>query len=196
MTSRPGVFNLTGKYAIYSGSDWEQPFGFHEGPLYEGEPGGRIIDDLVLVDGDASVTSETAAFTDNDIGRKISTESGEGIDDGTTIDAVLSETEVELSAAATADGIYVATVRSINLTNYSAHKAQLKRATGQAAICEFTFNDDRKAVGWVVPSLQAATTEPLSGTGVYDWRAEGPNGRSFLMRGKFELRKNVTEDDA
>lgn len=57
--------------------------------------------DAVTTNGDATITSASAAFAATDAGRPIS---GTGIPTGATIASVTSATEVELSAAATATG--------------------------------------------------------------------------------------------
>jgi hypothetical protein len=61
----------------------------------------RIVTDGVTANGDATVTSATAAFVAGDVGKAIS---GTGIPAATTIASVTSATEVEMSATATADG--------------------------------------------------------------------------------------------
>lgn len=180
----PGTFNLTGKYAVYSGSDWAVPFGFYEA-------GGRLIDDLVLTDGSTAATSATAAFTAADTGKKIATHDGSGVVDSATMTYV-SATAVTLSVPATDTGTFVATVRALNCSSYTNHTAEAKRAEGRPVYCSFAVDVTRNAVGWHELTLPEATTEPLSGNGVWDWRVEGPNGVSYWLAGKVLFRKNVT----
>lgn len=61
----------------------------------------RTVTDGVTTNTDATVTSATAAFTPDDVGKPIS---GTGIPANTTISSYTSATSVELSANATADG--------------------------------------------------------------------------------------------
>lgn len=61
----------------------------------------RTVTDGVTTDTDNTVTSASAAFTADDIGKPIS---GSGIQAGSTIASVTSATEVELSLAANASG--------------------------------------------------------------------------------------------
>lgn len=61
----------------------------------------RQVTDGVTTDTDKTVTSATAVFSTDDVGKPIS---GTGIPSGTTIESFTSATEVELSAAATATG--------------------------------------------------------------------------------------------
>lgn len=61
----------------------------------------RQVTDGVTTSSDATVTSASAAFTSEDVGKPIS---GTGISAGTTIASVTSATSIELSAAATASG--------------------------------------------------------------------------------------------
>lgn len=65
------------------------------------EIGSRVVTDGVTADGDATVTSATAAFTAADVGKRVS---GTGIPSGAYIVSVTDVDEVEISAAATADG--------------------------------------------------------------------------------------------
>ena len=182
----PKPFHLTGTHAVYSGSDWSLSFGAVE-------EGGRGIDDLVLTSGSTAATSATAAFTAADTGKKISTVDGTGITDGTTMTYV-SATQVTLSVAATVTGTYVASVRALNASSYSTHSASAKRAEGDTtALCTFTIATARAAVGWFLFTLPEATTEPLSGNGVWDWRVNDGTVTAYWLAGKVRFAKNVTE---
>ena len=67
----------------------------------------RQVTDGVTTDTSTALTSATAAFTDDDIGKPIS---GTGIQAGTTIASVTSATAVVLSLAATASGTGITVV--------------------------------------------------------------------------------------
>lgn len=71
------------------------------------QAGTRSVSDGVTTNGDATVTSSTAAFTDADVGLTVS---GTGVPAGATIASINSATSIELSAAATADGSSIALV--------------------------------------------------------------------------------------
>lgn len=68
--------------------------------------GGRSVADAVLVQADNTLTSATAAFTSDDVGRMVIVEDGNGagVELVTTIVTVTSATEVELADAPTAAG--------------------------------------------------------------------------------------------
>lgn len=69
--------------------------------------GTRSVSDGVTTNTDATVTSSSGAFSDADLGKKVT---GTGIPAGATIAAINSATSIELSAAATATGTGVALV--------------------------------------------------------------------------------------
>jgi hypothetical protein len=200
----PGTFDLVRvseqvDYSIYSGADWVLALGAVEPPTPEDTQGGRLVDDLILTLGSSTATSATGLFTANDSGLKIATESGEGIDDGTTMTFVDDDT-IHLSSPATADGVFVATIRSLNLSNYSAHKAQVRRAqlqrtAARSFLLEINVDDTRADVGWYLLSIAAAESEVRGEVnGEWDWRVDGPTGRAFWMRGAAHIRENVTVD--
>lgn len=76
----------------------------------------RTVTDGVTTNGDATITSSTAAFSVNDIGKPIS---GTGIPAGATIASINSATSAELSANATADGTGVTFTIGIALASAS-----------------------------------------------------------------------------
>lgn len=78
--------------------------------------GHRSVADGVTTNTDATITSATAAFISDDVGKPIS---GTGIPAGATIASVTSATEVELSAAATATGSSVTFTIGLALTSPS-----------------------------------------------------------------------------
>ena len=93
----------------------------------------RTVADAVIVEGDATVTSATAAFTAEDVGRTIS---GSGIPAGATIVTRNSATSIELSAPANhAD---VRTVTDAVTVNWD--------ATLTSATANFTAADVGKTV--------------------------------------------------
>lgn len=183
MSTSPRTLNLTGDRAVYSGSDYALPFGAVE-------DGGRGVADLVLTSGSTTATSASAAFTSADSDKKVATADGSGIVDGSTM-TYASPTTVTLSAPATATGTFVASIRALNASSYTTHDADIKRAEGGAVLATFTIDDARSSVGWFEFSLPAATTEPLSGVGVWDWRVEGTDA-GYWLAGKVQFRKNTT----
>ncbi|HEU5085670.1 MAG TPA: phage tail tube protein [Acidimicrobiales bacterium] len=76
----------------------------------------RSVTDAATTSGDATLTSSSAAFTVGDLGKPIS---GTGIPAGTTIAAVTSATEVELSANASATGTGVTVAIGVALATES-----------------------------------------------------------------------------
>ncbi len=188
-----GSHDLTGDDAIESGADFVKPWCFVEDVLDDADPGGRFVEDLVLTDGDSTATSATADFVSDDTDRKIATPDGLGIDDGTTM-TVTNSTTIELSAPATATGTFKASLRALNCSAFTDHKAQVRNKPGGRLLCEFTVDDSRSDVGVFEFSLAGAATETLSGNGVYDWKVTGPDGVSYWTRGAVHIVKNATED--
>lgn len=86
----------------------------------------RSVSDAATTNGDATLTSATAAFTAGDVGKPVS---GTGIPAGTTIASVTNATTVELSAAATATAAGV----TVNIG------IALAAASYAAGLAPFTF---------------------------------------------------------
>jgi hypothetical protein len=129
----------------------------------------RIIGDgnVVLVDGDATITAPDAGFVAGDVGKVIA---GGGIPPGTTISSVTSGTVAEMSAVAT-DSTEAGTVfvgDAVNLTGRT-FAAQI-RDHASAADTQVTFTIDQTTyltTGQLVLTLTGAQTQGLR-TGVWD----------------------------
>ena len=93
----------------------------------------RSVTDGVTTNTSTAITSATAAFTDDDIGKPIS---GTGIPAGATIASITSATAAVLSAAATATGASVTFTIGIALAtaSYTAATKPLKFAHGSVTI--------------------------------------------------------------
>lgn len=125
----------------------------------------RVAADGVTTNGDATVTSATAAFTLADAGAAIS---GTGIPGGAIILSVTSSTEIELSANATADGDPV----PLTITNLSRQVTDGVTNTDTSltsATAAFTSADVGASVvgsgiagGTTIASVTNATTVVLS----------------------------------
>jgi len=102
----------------------------------------RTVTDGVTTISDATVTSATAAFTTDDVGKPIS---GVGIPAGATIASRTSATSVELSANATASGT------GVTFT------------IGQPSLSEFTFTNDGMLCDFVFTTSNPATVPSMSG---------------------------------
>lgn len=178
----PGRKNIT----VYQGNDVAKTFMW-------GEPGARKIDDLVITSGSTVATSISARFTTADDDRKIVTQDGTGITDGTTMTYV-SATEISLSDPATATATDVkAVVRGMNASAYSGHVAQIRRDEHAADVdAEFQVEDARKAVGVFVLTLANTVTDGMTRGGVWDWQVTGPNGVSTWVAGKVKFVKDVS----
>lgn len=126
----------------------------------------RTVADAVIVEADATVTSATAAFTVDDVGRTIS---GSGIPAGATIASRNSATSIELSAPADHADVRIVTDGVTNSGD----------ATVTSATAAFVAGDVGKAVtgtgiqaASVIASVNSATSVELdktasgSGTGV------------------------------
>lgn len=90
----------------------------------------RTVADAVVTSGSNLITSATAAFTVNEIGRTVS---GAGIPASAIIESFISATAVTLSAAATASGVDVSVTVSGVPTSYMQANIFQARETYAAA---------------------------------------------------------------
>lgn len=129
--------------------------------------GHRTVADGETTNTSTSITSATAGFSQDDVGKPIS---GTGIPAATTIAAVTSSTAATLSAAATATGSSVAFVIGLALTSptYAASIMPMSFAGGSVTVAGSSFKvreltlagdnglaDDRRYIG------QRTVDEPL-----------------------------------
>jgi len=154
------------------------------------EEGGRTIDDLHLVDGSTTATSQTAQFTTGDTGKQLMTVA-EGVPDGTTMTFV-SATQVTLSQAATVsvDGCE-AHVRALDCSTFTDHLAQLRPYVDGTPAVALTVDDARAAVGYFTIALAAELTAALKRGGVWDWQVTDSGNVWTWLGGDFELEKDV-----
>lgn len=155
------------------------------------EPGGRTVDDLVIVDGSTTATSASAAFTTGDTGKQILTVAA-GIADGTTMTFV-SPTQVTLSAPATEslDGCE-AHIRAMDCSEFTDHLAQFRQYVDAADPIEITVDDARADVGYFTLSIDADATAALIRGGVWDWQHTNADDEVWTwIGGKVKLVKDV-----
>jgi hypothetical protein len=112
----------------------------------------RVVTDGVTTSGSAAITSVTAAFSTDDIGKPIS---GTGIPTGATIIAVGSATAATLSANATATGTGVSLTLGVALAS----------ATYPASIKPLRFNQASVTLGGSAVNVKSLT---LSGNNTLD----------------------------
>lgn len=112
----------------------------------------RQVTDGVTTDTDKTVTSATAVFSADDVGKPIS---GTGIPSGTVIESFTSATEVELSAAATATGTGVTFTIGVALAS----------ATYPTSIKPLKFNHASVTIGGAAVPVRSLT---VSGNNMID----------------------------
>lgn len=157
------------------------------------EPGGRVIDDLILTDGSAVATSASAAFTLADDGELITVPGG-GVADGTTMTYV-DATTVTLSAAASTDRTDAAALlRPLNCSSWSSHLAQLRKLKPDtSAIVAFTVDSSRSAYGLFRLTLTSTITAALEPQRcIYDWQATTDLGVKTLFEGPVSIRRDAS----
>jgi hypothetical protein len=112
----------------------------------------RVVTDGVTTSGSATLTSATAAFSNDDIGKPIS---GTGIPAAATISAVASATSITLSANATATGTGVSVTLGVALAT----------ATYPSSIKPLRFNNASVTIGGSAVNVKSLT---LSGSNMLD----------------------------
>lgn len=172
---------------MYRGDDFDVTFGLVE-------PGGRVVNDLVLTNTSTTATSTSAAFTVSDIGKKIVTHNGAGIADSVTVAGVTSSTQITLSAAATASGTYAASIRALDCSAYTSPEADIRATADGSEVETFTFDAARKAVGVYVMTMTDTETALLTpGSYVWDWQiVDGDSKVRTLLRGAVTIVADVT----
>jgi len=164
------------------------------------EPGGRVVDDLVLTDGSTSATSETAAFTEAEDEKVIAVLDGVGIPDTPVTMTYVSATEVTLSEPATADRVGApALIRAVDCSSFRFIGAQVKKRHGKdvPAIVEFTPDDSRASVGLFVLSIAQSVLESNEAqlaheARYWDWPLSTPAGDIVPYAGVVTYEAGVT----
>ena len=110
----------------------------------EEQAGSRSVSDGVTTNTDATVTSATAAFTDADVGKRVT---GTGIPANATVASVTNATTIELSAVATA------TDTGVDITIGTA----LATASLPTGLKPFKFNHGSVTAGGSALNVKAAT---------------------------------------
>lgn len=161
---------------IPQGADYVDPIVFTE-------EGGAVVEDLILTNNAATVSSATAPFVASMVGWQVATSDGTGIADGTTILSVQSATAATLSANASASGTKVAIIGALDASAWADVAAAWKSSPRSSSSVAITVDDSRADVGFFTLRIADTVTATMSGSGIWDMRATIDGDKTVVQRG-------------